>query len=394
MNRPLPLALVTALLMTALALPATSQAPAGEAAEDYAAFSANYWNAFTEWLTATNAYWSGFQEWQAAVPEGEPTDNVAYAEHAGPAPENPTPEYTAAFEAWIRRAAGTEVEIDARNDLLTILGNQKQFVEWTDVYVGMIAAAPAHARVGGNASSATYVAEQVGRWGEVHETLLGILEDYPQGDSAPGILYALAEKHQEDGDIDGATSYYERLVAEHTTDWFGEQAAEALYELAELQPGMVAPPFEAVSMAGEAIALKDSLGKVVLLDFWATWCGPCLGEMPNVVELRESFDSDELVILGVSLDDDKDVLATFLEQGKILGINDRTAGEAMAWPQLCDGGGWDTALAQLYRVKGIPRTYVIDATGHIAHKDLRGDELKAALTEMIAPAGGAGADGD
>jgi len=134
----------------------------------------------------------------------------------------------------------------------------------------------------------------------------------------------------------------------------------------------LAPDFSAKSPNGSTISLKESLGKVTIIDFWASWCGPCRKENPNVVALYNEFHSKGLNIIGVSLDDDA------------AKWKDAIAKDKLTWNQVSNLKGFEDPIATLYDVQQIPTTFVLDSKGNIVAKDLRGDELKAKVKELLA----------
>ena len=108
-----------------------------------------------------------------------------------------------------------------------------------------------------------------------------------------------------------------------------------------------------------------------MVDFWASWCGPCRGEMPNVIKAYNEFKDKGFAIVGVSLDSKADAWKKAI---KDLGI---------PWAQMSDLKGWQCAGAALYNVRAIPATVLIDQSGKIIAKDLRGEELIAKLKELL-----------
>ena len=141
-------------------------------------------------------------------------------------------------------------------------------------------------------------------------------------------------------------------------------------------------PFEAVDLDGKRLALADYRGKVVLVDFWATWCGPCLREMPNVVAAYEKYHGQGFEIVGVSLDKESaaDKIREVMKQ------------HGMTWRQIYDGKYWDSALAASNKIRSIPATYLFDRSGKCREANLRGEALGRAIEKLLAEPAPAGAD--
>jgi thiol-disulfide isomerase/thioredoxin len=139
-----------------------------------------------------------------------------------------------------------------------------------------------------------------------------------------------------------------------------------------LTAGMAVPDFAAADLRGAPLSMKSLRGRVVVLDFWATWCGPCVGEVPHMIELHGRFKGDDFAIVGVSLDEDGLALADFLDERR------------MTWPQVCDLRGFDGALPTLFHVRGIPDTVLVDREGRIVARGLRGDDLARAVEKALA----------
>ena len=125
---------------------------------------------------------------------------------------------------------------------------------------------------------------------------------------------------------------------------------------------------------GQTVWVGDYVGqnKLVLIDFWASWCGPCIRELPNVVKAYERFHDKGLEIVGVSLDKDKASWLAAIEQ------------TGQKWPQMSDLKGWECAGAQIYGIQSIPANVLIDDHGKIVARDLRGDALLKEIESRLA----------
>ncbi|MEM9884736.1 MAG: TlpA family protein disulfide reductase [Bacteroidota bacterium] len=135
--------------------------------------------------------------------------------------------------------------------------------------------------------------------------------------------------------------------------------------------GAEAPDFTQKTPEGVDLSLSDLKGKVVLVDFWASWCGPCRKENPNVVRVYEKYKDKGFEILGVSLDRQKTRWLQAIEA------------DGLTWAQISDLKGWQNEVAQIYGVRSIPSTVLVDEEGKILARNLRGPALERKLAEVF-----------
>lgn len=178
-----------------------------------------------------------------------------------------------------------------------------------------------------------------------------------------------------------ALEVYKQVREDYPDTRFGRAAGEMVKVLGEkaemlkiqeqLKVGSKFPDFNVKDLEGKPLSLERFSGKVVLLDFWATWCGPCIAELPHVLETYEKYHSKGFEVIGISLDREREELETFIKKRK------------MPWPQYMDGEGEEFELAEKYGVNAIPATFLIDGKGTILAKDLRGEALGKAVAEAL-----------
>jgi peroxiredoxin len=138
--------------------------------------------------------------------------------------------------------------------------------------------------------------------------------------------------------------------------------------------GTMAPEFSAKNPDGKVVSLRESMGKVTVIDFWASWCSPCRAENPHMVALYNELHAKGLNVIGVSLD----------KENAAADWKAAIAKDQLTWNQVSNLMWWKDPIAKTYGVESIPATFVLDATGKIVAKDLTGDALKAKVNELLA----------
>lgn len=154
----------------------------------------------------------------------------------------------------------------------------------------------------------------------------------------------------------------------------GEERQAAAKKIQDsLSVGSTFPDFDKKDLNGKPLSIANFKGKVVLIDFWATWCPPCRAEVPNVVAVYNKYHSKGFEIIGISLDREAD-------KGK---LESYTKENKMPWQQFFDGKYWQNELSTKYGVNSIPATYLLDGQGKIIAKNLRGEDLEQAVAKAL-----------
>ncbi|MEM5565134.1 TlpA disulfide reductase family protein [Psychroserpens sp. AS72] len=203
-------------------------------------------------------------------------------------------------------------------------------------------------------------------------------------DNVASLVFINNELNSKDADVDKLEDALNNVNSELKNSKLGQETALRISQAQKVkaaegatQIGSIAPQFSAPTPDGKVLSLKEAMGKVTVIDFWAAWCGPCRRENPNVVKIYEKYHSKGLKIIGVSLDgsgrqkDPKDAWLKAIEQDKL------------TWHQVSNLSYFNDPVAKAYNIKSIPATYILDETGKIVAKNLRGAALEAKISELL-----------
>lgn len=199
---------------------------------------------------------------------------------------------------------------------------------------------------------------------EFEKGVRAVLKEFPDRPEAYAALLQVA-----DG-VGGekAKAIAEEIAASKAPDEIKEMAA-VLLKKANLVGNPLDIQFTAVD--GRKVDLANLKGKVVLVDFWATWCGPCVAELPKVKAAYDKLNPKGFEIVGISFDEDKDALESFVKK------------KAMAWPQYFDGEGWQNKFGKQFGISGIPTMWLVDKKGNLRDLSAR-DDLVGKVEKLLA----------
>ncbi|SFE15702.1 Peroxiredoxin [Chitinophaga sp. CF118] len=196
------------------------------------------------------------------------------------------------------------------------------------------------------------------------------IKDHPKQLASMWVLLNELRNRLEPGEFE---QVYNSLDKSLQDTKYGRSAAKYLasVKVKEERASGMAMDFTQEDLNGNQVKLSSFRGKYVLIDFWASWCGPCRQENPNVVKAFERFKDKNFTILGISLDNNRDRWIGAVKQD---GLN---------WTQVSDLKGWSNQVAQQYQVNSIPANFLVDPQGRIIARDLRGRALETKLEQVL-----------
>lgn len=203
---------------------------------------------------------------------------------------------------------------------------------------------------------------------DIDVELKNFIKTHPRSPVSGFVIYANFQNNPPVAELE---ALYQSLDPELRASKFGKVALERLDRMRGTNVGYPALDFTQNDVNDKPVKLSSYKGKYVLVDFWASWCGPCRAENPNVVEAYNTYKNKGFDILGVSLDNTKDKWLKAIEK------------DNLTWTHVSDLKGWSNEVAVKYGIQSIPANLLLDKEGKIIAKNLRGEELKARLEELL-----------
>lgn len=195
-----------------------------------------------------------------------------------------------------------------------------------------------------------------------------LVANYPDSYAVALIINNFVAKQREVNEVE---LMYAGLTPRIQNAYLGKKLKATIEDMRKTDIGSTAPDFVLQTPDGKNVSLKDFRGKYVLLDFWASWCGPCLREVPNIKKIYDLYHSKGFEILSVSLDDNKDSWVDAIEKYDL------------NWNHVSSLKGWKCPIVKLYSISGVPAMFLLDKEGRIIASGLRGKELEKQVADLF-----------
>ena len=199
-------------------------------------------------------------------------------------------------------------------------------------------------------------------------TIDSLVTNYPDCHATALIINNFVIKDRNLAEVE---KMYEGLTPRIKNAYLGRKLKTSIDNIKKTSIGSVAPDFTLQAPDGKNVSLSDYRGKIVLLDFWASWCGPCRAENPNVVALYQKYKDKGLEILSVSLDSKREPWVKAIRE------------DGLIWKHVSDLQGWKCSAAQRYKISAVPSIFVLDSDNRIVGSFLRGKQLEQVLDSLM-----------
>lgn len=210
------------------------------------------------------------------------------------------------------------------------------------------------------------------REGDIRAAVLDFVERYPKDPRCAQTLLTVAQKYT--SDLELRRSLYQRCATSYPNDKWGRYAVGKLRQIEQVGKPFVLAFVDAIS--GKAASVEQFKGRVIVIDFWATWCVPCLREMPGMKQLYAKYHGKGVEFIGVSLDDPP-------EKGGLQKLREYVKKNEIGWPQYYQGNRFESAFSVSWGVNSIPALFLIDADGKLYSTNARSD-LQTLIPKLLA----------